>query len=226
MMCDPSGGTPTSSSAGPTSVPGVNGAPTSVPPNPIGGPSSVGSGHGPVPSSAPPESAQLGSNSLSNLLNGGADANVDVKQSPNSVPGLVSMNGGGGGGGSQQQQHGGPGSQNNGGPGSAAGLPGGGPGSVHSQSGGAAPNSVNTNINSAAQLQSTTPQSHANQMTPTSGAPADNVLIDFHGQGGAAGADTTLSGDANDEGKAEEILKIKAGLLGDFDKPQSFNFNS
>lgn len=176
MMCgDPNGsGTPISS-AGPTSVPGVSGAPHSVPPaNNIGGPSSVGSGHGNMPGSVD-NNPQMVNTSLSNLLNGG---DPELKQSPSGI--LSSGNG--------------PGSQNNG-PGSATGIPGG-PSSVHSAG---APNSVNINNS---QLQST-PQSHAAQMTPNSGA--DNVMLDYQ----QSGTDNPTGGE-HDEGKEEEISKIKA----------------
>lgn len=183
MMCDPSGsGTPNSTSAGPTSVPGIS-APHSVPPN-IGGPSSVGSGHGNMPASVSNDNPQMpGGSSLSNLLNGG-DPNPDLKQSPSSIQGGVPLNGG------TPAQHG---------PGSAAGI---GPGSVHSQG---APNSVNTNININNPQLHSTPQSHA-QLTPTSGPP-DNILFD-HQQ--------NADGDHNDEGKEDEINKIKASLIEGF----------
>jgi hypothetical protein len=146
-----------------------------------------------MPASASADNPQLaGSSSLSNLLNGGGDIN---KQSPSSVQGVVSMNGG-----TPAQQHG-PGSQNNG-PGSATGLAGG-PGSVHSQ-GGNAPNSVNANN---PQLQST-PQSHAAQLTPTSGA--DNALLDYQ-------QNNDNPNEENDDGnKEEEISKIKRSLIEGF----------
>lgn len=194
MMCDGSG-TPTSSTAGPTSVAGI-GAPHSVPTANIGGPSSVGSGHGNMPPSVSAESQQM-SSSLSNLLNGG-DSSADLKQSPSSVQGIVSsMNGG------TPVQHG---------PGSA--LPGG-PGSVHSQSG-AAPNSVNANINNP-QLQST-PQSHGAQLTPTSAA--DNLLLDYQSAGG-----DNPNGEP-DEGKELEISKIKASLIEGFGEKSTPTYNT
>ena len=67
---------------------------------------------------------------LSSLLNGGGDGNSELKHSPASVQGLVSMNGG------TPLAHG---PQSHNGPGSAPGHHGG-PGSVQSQPG--APNSV------------------------------------------------------------------------------------
>ncbi|KAI6184138.1 Single-stranded DNA-binding protein 3 [Aphelenchoides bicaudatus] len=189
MMCDGGSATPTSSSAGPTSVPNVGGcAPNSVPSANIGGPSSVGSGHN------MPASVSADGHALSSLLNGG-DSNIELKQSPSSVQGVV-MNGG------TPIQHN---------PGSAAALPGG-PGSVHSQTG--APNSVNANMNNP-QMQST-PQSHGAQLTPTSAA--DNLLLDYQSSG-------DLPGDGeHDEGKMAEISKIKASLIEGFGDKSTPNY--
>jgi hypothetical protein len=93
MMGDPSGNTPTSSTAQ------SNGMPHSLPPSNIGGPGSV-----------PPDNHQSGS--LSNLLNGGGggDPGIDLKKSPASVQGHASS-----------MTPIGPGSHHNNGPGSAVG---------------------------------------------------------------------------------------------------------
>ncbi|KAI6188347.1 LisH domain-containing protein [Aphelenchoides besseyi] len=152
MMNDPCGaGTPTSSSAaGPASI----GAVGSVPPlgaNNINGPSSVGSTHGNMNSSAPPDNNSMNNGSLSSLLNGG-DGNSELKQSPASVHGVGHMNSG------TPLQYG-PGSHNNG------------PGSVQSQIN--APNSVNA----SSQPVQSAPQSYGAELTPNS--QSENAILDF-----------------------------------------------
>ncbi|CAD5211634.1 unnamed protein product [Bursaphelenchus okinawaensis] len=155
-MMDNSAGTPTSSSAGPTSVPNMNGAPASVPN--MGNPSSVGSGHHISASVGCQNDNQPGGHH--NMMNGNEmDIKMEIKQSPSNMVGGV--NGG-------TPQHVGPGSHLNNDPPSATQLHG--PNSVQSQQGAA-----NSNVNFGAQ---NTPQNA--QMTPTSGGDT-STLIDFAG---------------------------------------------
>ncbi|CAD5216181.1 unnamed protein product [Bursaphelenchus xylophilus] len=194
IMDHNSAGTPTSSSAGPTSVPAMNGAPASVPN--MGGPPSVGSGHGQMPSSVGgPNENQPNTHpgsSLSNMLNGNneMDIKMEIKQSPSNMVGVV--NGG-------TPQHGGPGSHHNNGPPSAAALHG--PNSVQSQ-----PGAPNSNVNCGLMGPQSNPQNA--QMTPTSGGDNPNMM-DF-------GSSGNFHSEKTDGSEKEMISKIKASLIEDF----------